>query len=289
MPRVQHARLTKPFGCLQRVFTLGENSGDVNNHPVSSRTPGGDPLLFPPDAGSSVDRSKLNSPVPPDSAMRRSGSQPPRRQHPARGARALALAASVVATGAVAATLAYSEGAWGADSEVIADGPADQLAGAAATVDNSSAVTSTIAADTASSTTPSTTTPSTTTPSTTAVATTTPEATQRAEVAADPSGSADGVFLGTAEDTEWGDVQVQVTISDGAIVDIAAAQYPTGRKSSSINSQAIPMLEANAIALQSADLDIVSGATYTSRTYADSMQAALDQAALAAAQETVSS
>ena len=287
MPRVQHARLTKPFGCLQRVFTLGEDSGDVNNHPLSSRTPGGDPLLVQPDASSSVDPSKLDSPVPPGSATRRRGSQPPRRQHPARGARALALAASVVATGAVAATLAYSEGAWGAHSEVIADGPTDQLAGAAATVDDSSAAT--IAADTAPSTTSGTTTPSTTTPSTTAVATTTPETTQPAAVTAAPSGSADGVFLGTAEYTEWGDVQVQVTISDGAIVDIAAIQYPTGRKSSDINSQAIPMLEANAIAVQSADLDIVSGATYTSRTYADSLQAALDQAALATAQEAVSS
>ena len=44
-------------------------------------------------------------------------------------------------------------------------------------------------------------------------------------------------------------------------------------------------LEVEAVALQSADLDIVSGATYTSRTYADSLQAALDQAALAATQE----
>jgi uncharacterized protein with FMN-binding domain len=283
MPGVQHIRLTKPFGFLQRDFTLGEDSGDMNNHPLSSRTPGGDPLLVPP-AASSVDRSKLDSPVPPDSATRRNGSRSPRRQHPARGARALALAASVVATGSVAATLAYSEGAWGADSEVIADGPTDQLASSAATVDDSSAATSTIAADTATSTTAST-----TTPSTTAVATTTPQTTQSAEVTAEPSGSADGVFLGTAEYTEWGDVQVQVTISDGAVVDIAAVQYPTGRKSSSINSQAIPMLEANAIALQSAELDIVSGATYTSRTYADSMQAALDQAALAAAQEAVPS
>ena len=49
------------------------------------------------------------------------------------------------------------------------------------------------------------------------------------------------------------------------------------------------MLEAKAIVLQNADLDIVSGATYTSRTYADSLQAALDQAALAATQQGATS
>lgn len=211
----------------------------MKNHPLSSRTPG-------------------------------SGSRSPRRRHPARGARALALAASVVATGAVTSALAYSEGAWGADNDVAVNGSADQLASSAITVDSSVAATST-------------------TPSTSTATTTTPETTQPAEVSAESSGYADGVYLGTAEYTEWGDVQVQVTISDGGIVDVAAVEYPTGRKSSSINGQAVPMLEAEAVALQTAELDIVSGATYTSRTYADSLQAALDQAALAAAREEGSS
>jgi uncharacterized protein with FMN-binding domain len=167
------------------------------------------------------------------------------------------LAASVVATGAGAAALGYSEGAWGADGSSAAA----------------------VTADTAPSTTPST---------TTTDSPTTAEVTEPAEVTA-ASGYTDGVYLGSAEYTEWGDVQVQVTIGDGGIVDVAAVQYPTGRKSSNINAQALPMLEADAIAMQSADLDIVSGATYTSRTYADSLQAALDQAALAASQDEGSS
>ena len=181
------------------------------------------------------------------------------------------MTASVVATGAVAAALAYSEGAWGTDSNVAVTGSADQRVSSATTVDSSAAATSTIAADTATS----------ATPSTSVASTTTPETTRPAEVTAESPGYADGVYLGTAEYTEWGDVQVQVTVSDGGIVDIAAVQYPTGRKSAAINNQAIPMLEAEAVALQSADLDIVSGATYTSHTYADSLQAALDQVALA--------
>ena len=233
----------------------------MNNQPMSNRTPGGDPLLV-----ASV-----------DAATQRRGSLPVRRQHPARGARAIALAASVVATGAVAATLAYSEGALVADSEaeVTAIEPSDQLASAVPTVDSSAAA----APETTSTATPSTTTPSDTTPSDT-----TPATTELAAVAAEQSGFADGVYVGTAEYTEWGDVQVQVTISAGGIVEVAALEYPSSRKSSAINGQAIPMLEADAIATQSADLDIVSGATYTSRTYADSLQAALDQAALIAIQ-----
>ena len=76
-----------------------------------------------------------------------------------------------------------------------------------------------------------------------------------------------------------------MTITDGRIVDVAAVDYPQGRRSSDINSRALPLLEADAIELQSADVDIVSGATYTSRTYADSLQAALDAAASAASSE----
>jgi uncharacterized protein with FMN-binding domain len=178
----------------------------------------------------------------------------------------VALAASVVSTGAVAAALSYSEGAWGADGEVAAVETSDQPTSFPATVDSTLASTSPIGADT-----------------------TAPTTTQPAEVFVESSGYANGVFLGTAEDTEWGDVQVQVTISDGGIVDVEAVQYPTGRKSSSINAQAVPMLEAEAVALQSADVDIVSGATYTSRSYADSLQAALDQAALAATQPEATS
>jgi uncharacterized protein with FMN-binding domain len=224
-------------------------------HPPAGRSPGSDPLLDPSTTNGGAERSgRRTHHVPSDAASRRCGSRPPRPQHAARGARAVALTASVVATGAVAVALAYSDGAWSAGSEVDAE----------PTTDVATSVTSSTSAAPTSS---------------------TPETTQPVETPVEVSGFADGEFLGTAEYTEWGDVQVQVTISDGAIVDVEAIQYPTGHKSSDINSQAIPMLEANAVALQDADVDIVSGATYTSHTYADSLQAALDQAAMAVAQE----
>jgi uncharacterized protein with FMN-binding domain len=183
----------------------------------------------------------------------------------------------------VAAGLAYSEGVWSADNEVATVASAAEPAGPVGTVDSLSAATSTIAPDAES---PDTTTSAT--PSTSSASTSTPETRPPSELAVESAGYADGEYLGTAEYTEWGDVQVHVTISDGAIVEVEAIQYPTGRRSSAINGQAVPMLEAEAIQLQTADLDVVSGATYTSRTYADSLQAALDQAALAATQQVAS-
>jgi uncharacterized protein with FMN-binding domain len=173
----------------------------------------------------------------------------------------------------VAGALAYSEGAFSADGEDAAVDPNDEQF--VSPTPTSTATPDSSVSDSATS----------LTPGSSAAPTTTAETTQPSELAVEPSGYADGVYLGSAEYTEWGDVQVQVTISDGAITDVAAVQYPTGRKSSSINNRAVPMLEAEAVTLQSADLDVVSGATYTSRTYADSLQAALDQAALAIAQE----
>jgi uncharacterized protein with FMN-binding domain len=92
------------------------------------------------------------------------------------------------------------------------------------------------------------------------------------------SGLADGVYAGTAQPTKWGPIQVQATIRSGRIVSVVEVLAPSDRKSIRINGQAAPILESEAIATQSADLDAVSGATWTSRTYTASLQAALDQA-----------
>ena len=100
-------------------------------------------------------------------------------------------------------------------------------------------------------------------------------------VNAESGGYNDGAFSGTSEYTRWGDVRVQVTIVDGQLVDIVEIQMPNDRKSAQINRAAVPVLEAQAIAAQTADLDIVSGATYTSQAYEASLQAALDQAVIA--------
>jgi uncharacterized protein with FMN-binding domain len=84
---------------------------------------------------------------------------------------------------------------------------------------------------------------------------------------------------GTAEMTRYGAVQVRVTITAGKITDVTAIQYPTAeRRDQEINSYAIPQLRSEVIAAQSAQVDVVSGATFTAEGYLASLQSALDAA-----------
>ena len=79
--------------------------------------------------------------------------------------------------------------------------------------------------------------------------------------------------------TRYGVVQVQVVITDGAITDVTALEYPqTDRKDIQINTRALPLLKAQVLAAQSAKIDGVSGATFTSDGYVTSLQSALDAA-----------
>ena len=88
----------------------------------------------------------------------------------------------------------------------------------------------------------------------------------------------DGTATGAVISTRFGDVQVEVTISGGAISDVTALQLPDrDRRSQSIASAAEPILREEALTAQSASIDLLSGATYTSEAYAESLQSALDQ------------
>jgi len=92
---------------------------------------------------------------------------------------------------------------------------------------------------------------------------------------------ADGTWTGAAVNEPWGTFQVQVVVSGGQITNVNLVSAPSDRHSSSINSQAVPMLTQSVISAQSAQVDTVSGATWTSRSYLTSLQAALDDAAAA--------
>lgn len=93
-----------------------------------------------------------------------------------------------------------------------------------------------------------------------------------------PSGSK--TVTGPAVDTPFGPVQVKVSISGGRITDVQAVQTPSEHmRSVEINQYATPILHQEVLAAQSANVDLVSGATYTSEAYAQSLQAAIDQAA----------
>ncbi|MEU2288317.1 FMN-binding protein [Streptomyces sp. NPDC013178] len=87
-----------------------------------------------------------------------------------------------------------------------------------------------------------------------------------------------GTVTGDVVQTQYGPVQVRLTMADGKITQAEAAQQPKGGQSDQINANAVPKLNQAAVAAQSADIDAVSGATYTSAGYKKSLQSALDKA-----------
>jgi len=85
---------------------------------------------------------------------------------------------------------------------------------------------------------------------------------------------------GPVVDTRYGAVQVEIVVAGGQLKDVVALQLPTGRHSGQISTAVAPILRQEALQAKSAAIDTVSGATYTSDAYAQSLQAALDQAGL---------
>ncbi len=113
----------------------------------------------------------------------------------------------------------------------------------------------------------------------------TPKATATAKApaapttSAPPTQSAPVVVDGAAVDTNYGPVQVEVTIANKKITKVAVPQYPTeSGRDAEINSYAIPQLVAEVLSAQSATIDAVSGATYTTQGFQASLQSALDAA-----------
>jgi uncharacterized protein with FMN-binding domain len=89
----------------------------------------------------------------------------------------------------------------------------------------------------------------------------------------------DGQYTGQDFPNQFGDTQVKVTISGGRITDVQALQLPFDRqRSAEISQYAAPQLHDEVLQAQSAQIDSLSGATYTSDSYAQSVQSALDQA-----------
>lgn len=91
------------------------------------------------------------------------------------------------------------------------------------------------------------------------------------------------VVNGDVYTNRFGPVQVQATFAaDGSLTGVDAIQFPDGDgKSVRINDRAVPVLNSEALTAQSAQVDTISGATYTSRGYAQSLQSAIDEARVA--------
>jgi len=93
------------------------------------------------------------------------------------------------------------------------------------------------------------------------------------------SGYTDGTYTGNSADALYGLVQVQATIANGSLTNVTFLSYPSDRSTSQlINGRAMPILIQEAIAAQSANVNIVSGATDTSIAFQGSLASALAQA-----------
>ena len=124
--------------------------------------------------------------------------------------------------------------------------------------------------------------PSSPAPSSPAPSTTTapqPGSSTPSKSAAAPPASATKTITGDAAETRYGPVQLAVTFSGKKITQIQVLEYPTETgRDQEINSYAIPQLNQQAMSAQSANIDGVSGATYTSEGYQQSLQSAIDKA-----------
>lgn len=136
------------------------------------------------------------------------------------------------------------------------------------------------AADEAASvndTTSTTTVPQVATPTPTTSTTTEEDA--AAGTATTASGLVDGTYTGQSASTRFGPVQVALTVSGGQITAVDVVDYPdSNSRDRQINERAIPQLVSETLDAQSANIDMVSGATYTSDGYLQSLQSAIDQA-----------
>jgi uncharacterized protein with FMN-binding domain len=94
-----------------------------------------------------------------------------------------------------------------------------------------------------------------------------------------PGGTSPGTTVtGSVAATQWGPVQVQLVLDGDTITAVTVLQQPSGNpEDDEINSSALPRLVQETLDAQSADIDMVSGATVTSAGYLQSLQSALDQ------------
>ena len=246
----------------------------------------GEPMLPPPASpqptGGNVDQAlkarldKLaaartgsgRSQVPPTA---RTNAPTKKRRHPAKHSRTAALTLSVLASGGMAFLFAQSEpgvsASQSAPAGIVTSPTADAataLAAAPASPPASAAITTDRFADPA------------------AMPATPPSVVAAAPVeVTTPAPAAVATPITINGDTfrnKWGDVQVQATFAaDGTLTDVTVLQVPDrDNKSVRINDRAVPRLNSEALSAQSANVDTVSGATYTSVGYRQSLQSAID-------------
>lgn len=106
----------------------------------------------------------------------------------------------------------------------------------------------------------------------------TPDATGAASPTATQPRLADGTATGPLIETFYGPVQIRVTVAAGTMTEIVEIKLPFEHEHSRwITANLVPQLRQRVLTAQSADVDVVSGATYTGQGYLTSLQGALDQ------------
>ena len=104
-------------------------------------------------------------------------------------------------------------------------------------------------------------------------------ATAPATQAASATAAINGTFTGPSVFVNYGNVQVKITVVEGRITDAVAVKAPSGRNDRYTN-MSVPVLKKQTLAAQSANIQGVSGASYTSYGWFTSLQGALAQAGL---------
>ncbi|MCW2792315.1 MAG: hypothetical protein JWO76_1413 [Nocardioides sp.] len=106
----------------------------------------------------------------------------------------------------------------------------------------------------------------------------TPEATPQSTPGAAIPSPTPSTVTGAVAQTQWGPVQVELTVDGTSITQVDVLQYPSGNsRDAEINSVALPILIQETLDAQNARIDMVSGATVTSTGYLQSLQSAIDQ------------
>ena len=189
---------------------------------------------------------------------------------------ALAGIGSTMSFGAAQALFPVDNGGAGLTDSLEPVASATPTAGQTSQVPNPSATSTTQPSATA------TTNATPTAKATTTKKPTTKPSTKPSATATKPAGPVDGDYTGVAARAGiYGNVQVQIRVAGGVITAIAAPVVPAkDAESIDINTWAIPDLKAAALSSQSANISSLSGATYTSRAFAKSLQSALTQAGL---------
>jgi len=188
--------------------------------------------------------------------------RPGKRVKPARSAKMAALAVSVASTAALAVYFANQ----GSPSQAITL-TGGTLAGTANNGNANGNTNGNTGNPTATTAAPAAGTGTTKTPTTTKKPTTAAKTVQ------------DGTYTGGVSQNRWGNVQVAAVYKGGKMVDVQVLQYPDSHnRSVAINQYALPILINDSLGSQSANINNISGATYTSQSYAQSLQSAIDAA-----------